>query len=77
MIDKLLATDKLLHISFGYIIANVVVTLTGSLVLGLLACAIIAAAKEWRDSKGFGTPEVLDFAVTVVGGLFGALITKL
>lgn len=77
MIDKLLATDKLLHISFGYIIGNIVAVFSGSWVWGLLACALVAGAKEWRDSKGFGTPEVLDFAVTVVGGLFGALITKL
>ena len=41
--------------------------------MGLVAAVLAGVAKEWYDMvSGRGTPELPDFAATVVGGLVGA-----
>jgi uncharacterized protein YfiM (DUF2279 family) len=68
----LFAQDKQLHFAAGMLVALFVGVVTTPYV-GLLAAAIIGAAKEAYDYKtGLGTAEWLDFVATVVGGSVGA-----
>lgn len=65
--------DKRKHFIVGAIIALVVGVLFGALV-GFIAGSLAGAIKEWWDSKGHGTVELMDFVFTVIGALCGALV---
>ena len=59
-------TDKILHFCGGALIAAALWPFGGFWALGVVT--LIAIGKEVRDAHGFGTPEVADAVVTVVGG---------
>ena len=70
--------DKLLHFFWGAIfsLAGIVAAIamwgwTGYVGLSfpLLAAAAAGAHKEWKDSRGAGKVELLDFIYTTAGGL--------
>ncbi len=65
--------DKRKHFYVGFVIALVVGVLFGALV-GFVAGSLAGAIKEWWDSKGHGTVELMDFIFTVIGALCGALV---
>lgn len=65
--------DKRKHFYVGFVIALVVGVLFGALV-GFVAGSLAGAIKEWWDSKGHGTVELMDFIVTMIGALCGALV---
>lgn len=61
--------DKKAHLLAGMAIASTVTLYTGLPLVGFIVAVIIAAGKEGRDKLGYGTPDVKDFIVTVVGAL--------
>ena len=68
--------DKWLHAIGGLIIASAVTLVLPDQVLGtsdeivaLLVTMLIGAAKEYRDSLGFGNTEFADFFATVAGAI--------
>lgn len=65
--------DKRKHFYVGFVIALVVGVLFGALV-GFVAGSLAGAIKEWWDSKGHGTVELMDFIFTMIGTLCGALV---
>ena len=65
--------DKRKHLCVGIAIALVIGILFGALV-GFIAGCLAGAVKEWWDSKGHGTVELMDFIFTVIGAMCGALI---
>lgn len=65
--------DKRKHLYVGFVIALVVGVLFGALV-GFVAGSLAGAIKEWWDSKGHGTVELMDFIFTMIGALCGALV---
>lgn len=65
--------DKRKHFYVGFVIALVVGVLFGALV-GFVAGSLAGAIKEWWDSKGHGTVELMDFIFTMIGVLCGALV---
>jgi hypothetical protein len=65
--------DKREHFYVGFVIALVVGVLFGALV-GFVAGSLAGAIKEWWDSKGHGTVELMDFIFTMIGALCGALV---
>lgn len=65
--------DKRKHFYVGFVIAIVVGVLFGALV-GFVAGSLAGAIKEWWDSKGHGTVELMDFIFTMIGALCGALV---
>lgn len=65
--------DKRKHFYVGFVIAFVVGVLFGALV-GFVAGSLAGAIKEWWDSKGHGTVELMDFIFTMIGALCGALV---
>lgn len=65
--------DKQKHFYVGFAIALVVGVLFGALV-GFVAGSLAGAIKEWWDSKGHGTVELMDFIFTMIGALCGALV---
>lgn len=65
--------DKRKHFCVGFVIALVVGVLFGALV-GFVAGSLAGAIKEWWDSKGHGTVELMDFIFTMIGALCGALV---
>lgn len=65
--------DKRKHFNVGFVIALVVGVLFGALV-GFVAGSLAGAIKEWWDSKGHGTVELMDFIFTMIGALCGALV---
>lgn len=65
--------DKRKHFYVGFVIALVVGVLFGALV-GFVAGSLAGAIKEWWDSKGHGTIELMDFIFTMIGALCGALV---
>ena len=65
--------DKRKHFFGGVAIALVVGILFGALV-GFIAGCLAGAIKEWWDSKGHGTVELMDFVFTAFGALCGALL---
>ena len=65
--------DKRKHFYVGFVFALVVGVLFGALV-GFVAGSLAGAIKEWWDSKGHGTVELMDFIFTMIGALCGALV---
>lgn len=65
--------DKRKHFYVGFVIALVVGVLFGALV-GFVAGSLAGAIKEWWDSKGHGTVELMDFIFAMIGALCGALV---
>lgn len=65
--------DKRKHFYVGFVIVLVVGVLFGALV-GFVAGSLAGAIKEWWDSKGHGTVELMDFIFTMIGALCGALV---
>lgn len=59
--------DKLSHFLAGIAIAAVFFPF--GIGFSIVAVIAIAALKELWDMQGNGTPEFLDFAFTVVGGI--------
>ena len=68
--------DKRKHFIVGALIAFIVGVLIAPWV-GFIAGCLAAILKEWWDSKGHGTVEVMDALFTVVGAAFGALFAIL
>lgn len=68
--------DKRKHFIVGALIAFIVGVLIAPCV-GFIAGCLTAILKEWWDSKGHGTVEVMDALFTVVGAAFGALFAIL
>ena len=74
---QLLAEDKRLHFFAGNMIAAwsylpAYAIAKDPIKAGLIAtggAAIGGAVKEWRDSRGHGNPELLDWVATVGGGI--------
>ncbi|MEQ1532176.1 MAG: hypothetical protein ABL906_01255 [Sideroxydans sp.] len=77
--------DKLKHFGAGALVAvlpSAVRIIGGDLVmgnltavkLGVFLCVAVAAWAELKDSRSTGTPDGLDFAITVVGGLTVAVL---
>lgn len=70
--------DKLLHFLVGWLIVSSCIILLGSttsiMVTGFILCAIAALGKEIWDSYGHGTPDKMDFVVTVLGGTMVILL---
>lgn len=67
------ARDKILHILAGAVIAFVFGVWI-SPTTGLAAGIVAGAGKEIVDKLGLGTPDYLDFFMTVVGSLIAAII---
>lgn len=65
--------DKRKHFYVGFVIALVVGVLFRALG-GFVAGSLAGAIKEWWDSKGHGTVELMDFIFTMIGALCGALV---
>lgn len=66
----LLPVDKANHFIYGVIIAFIFTVALGP-TIGIVATVAIALAKELADRfLKTGTGEVLDFVITVIGGLF-------
>lgn len=65
--------DKRKHFYVGFVIALVVGVLFGALA-GFVAGSLAGAIKEWWDSKGHGTVELMDFIFTMIGALCGVLV---
>ena len=67
--------DKLKHLLTGIGIGLIFGVLFSPLI-GLITAAIVGALKEiiWDWLLKKGTPELLDFAATVLGGVLGAVI---
>jgi hypothetical protein len=61
--------DKAFHFLAGWALGATLAPISIWLALG--AVVVAGAAKEWWDSKGHGTPEWMDFAATVLGGVAG------
>lgn len=65
--------DKMLHFGAGWIISSTVLVLfIGSpyaVAFSIALAALAGLCKEIWDKMGNGTPDVKDFAVTVLGGV--------
>ena len=59
--------DKRIHFVCGFIISLVVGFFLP--LLGLFAGCVAGAVKEWWDSKGHGTVELMDFVFTAFGAV--------
>lgn len=66
--------DKRKHFFVGVLISLVIGTLLGWWV-GFTAGSLAGICKEWWDSKGHGTVEVMDFIFTAIGALCGACLS--
>lgn len=62
--------DKQLHFLGGWAMASTL--MPAGVIPALVVVALVAAAKEWWDSTGRGTPEWADFLATAIGGAVGA-----
>lgn len=68
--------DKRKHFIVGALIAFIVGVLIAPWV-GFIAGCLAAILKEWWDSKGHGTVEVMDALFTIFGAAFGVLFAFL
>ncbi len=66
--------DKRKHFIVGFIIAVLVGFLTDWIV-GWFVGSMAGAMKEWWDSKGHGTVELMDFVFTSMGSFFAVVVT--
>lgn len=66
--------DKRKHLFAGMFIGLVFGCLFG-IPMGFAAGCLAGAIKEWWDSKGHGTVEIMDFIFTAIGALSGALLS--
>lgn len=74
--------DKRKHYKVGATIGLIVgvisafyVGLTWGALIGFIAGCIAGAIKEWWDSKGHGTVELMDFVFTAMGAASGACVS--
>ena len=58
--------DKRKHLIIGFLISLLIGIWAGAL-LGFIVGCIAGAIKEWWDSKGHGTVELMDFVFTAAG----------
>lgn len=64
------AYDKKLHIIVGFLISLLGYYLFTSLLAGFVLAALAGMLKEVIDKiTGKGTPELMDFIATIIGGL--------
>ena len=66
--------DKRKHLFAGMLIGLVFGCLFG-IPMGFAAGCLAGAIKEWWDSKGHGTVEIMDFIFTAIGALCGACLS--
>ena len=66
--------DKRKHLYVGIVIGLVFGCLFG-VSIGFAAGCLAGAIKEWWDSKGHGTVEIMDFIFTAIGALCGACLS--
>ena len=81
LIKQLTRSDRLLHLSAGYVIATLVVVVLSLFLTGWLPYYIAitvgtfaGAAKEYHDYKQGRAPELWDFIATVLGALLGTFL---
>ena len=81
IIKHLTRSDRLLHLSAGYVIATLVVVGLSLLLKGwlpyymALTVGIFAgAAKEYYDYQQGRVPELWDFIATVLGAVLGTFL---
>ena len=67
-------TDKRKHLYVGIAIGLLFGCIFG-VSIGFAAGCLAGAIKEWWDSKGHGTVEIMDFIFTAIGALSGALLS--
>lgn len=74
--------DKRKHYKVGMAIGLIVgvisafyVGLAWGALIGFIAGCIAGAIKEWWDSKGHGTVELMDFVFTAMGAASGACVS--
>ena len=67
-------TDKRKHLYVGIAIGLLFGCIFG-VSIGFAAGCLAGAIKEWWDSKGHGTVEVMDFIFTAIGSLCGAFLS--
>ena len=68
----MLGVDKRLHFWCGLLVC-LIIGIATTPIIGLVAAILAGIGKEAYDAvTGRGTPELLDFVATVVGGLVGA-----
>lgn len=68
--------DKRKHLFVGMAIGSVFGCFLG-VSMGFAIGCLAGAIKEWWDSKGHGTVEIMDFIFTAFGALFGACLSIL
>lgn len=68
--------DKRKHLFVGLVIGWVIGCFLG-VSMGFSIGCLAGAIKEWWDSKGHGTVEIMDFIFTAIGALCGACISIL
>ncbi|HFU76169.1 MAG TPA: hypothetical protein ENK66_07980 [Arcobacter sp.] len=56
--------DKLLHSFYGALIFIVISLYSNN--VALITVVVVAALKEYRDSKGYGNVELKDFLATIL-----------
>ena len=61
------ASDKKAHFFAGAITSKYIYDQTDSKLLACAGALGIGVAKEYIDSKGYGTPETMDAVATVAG----------
>jgi hypothetical protein len=68
-------SDKRKHLFAGFAISFIIGVFSPW--RGVIAAILVGAAKEWWDSKGNGTPELLDFLCTVAGAILALPVSLL
>ena len=73
-----MALDKLLHFAVGWMIGSCTIfVFIGSPYAMVISIALAALAGLWKelwDKMGNGTPDVMDFVVTTLGGTVASII---
>lgn len=71
--------DKQAHFASGAILATAILLLTGSIGISFVSVSLVAMFKEIYDlfHRNKHTPDIWDWVATVLGGLFGGLLTQL
>jgi hypothetical protein len=77
LIDKLskIKHDKLLHFFYGTVISFIGIIIFG--LYGLWLTVIIGAWKEWIYDKKYGTPDIWDFAWTILPAIMLIILNNI
>ena len=76
--------DKMLHFGAGYMVGSIATSIAdvkgakNPQAWGILSTLTVAVGKEVYDySTGTGTPEMMDWWVTMVGGTLGTIVVTI